>query len=211
VGDQARHRIEPEPRLGAQRVRLLSQPCGAARAIHRRDQRARELDPLSTSVNHQVGIFLLIAHQYDQAIEAAKKTLELDQNYASAYSLLGYTYTAKGQYREAIAAYQEAIKLGDTSPDIQIYLGAAYAKASEHEKTQMILKRLEKGKEYVSPTGLAILHTALGEREQAFALLERAYTEHDFQLVFLGVEEEFNPLRSDPRFTDLMRRVGLTP
>jgi TolB-like protein/DNA-binding winged helix-turn-helix (wHTH) protein/Tfp pilus assembly protein PilF len=172
-------------------------------------KRARELDPLSTNVNHQVGISLLMARQYDQAIEAAKKTLELDQNYANAYSLLGYTYAAKGQYREAIAAYQEAIKLGDSSPDIQIYLGAAYAKAGERERAQAILKRLEMGKEYISPTGLANLHVALGEREQAFALLERAYAAHDQQLIFLGVEPEFDPLRSDPRFTGLMRRVGL--
>jgi TolB-like protein/DNA-binding winged helix-turn-helix (wHTH) protein/Tfp pilus assembly protein PilF len=171
---------------------------------------ARELDPLSTSVNHQVGVFLLMAHQYDQAIEAAKKTLELDPNYANAYGLLGYTYKEKGQYREAIAAYQEAIKLGDSSPDIQIYLGAAYAKAGQSEKAQAILKRLETGKEYVSPEALAGLHVALDEREQAFALLARAYSAHDHQLIFLDVEPEFDPLRSDPRFTDLMRRVGFT-
>jgi TolB-like protein/DNA-binding winged helix-turn-helix (wHTH) protein/Tfp pilus assembly protein PilF len=170
---------------------------------------ARELDPLSISVNYQVGVFLLMAHQNDQAIEAAKKTLELDPNYANAYGLLGYTYKAKGQYREAIAAYQEAIKLGDSSPDIQIYLGAAYAKAGQREKAQAILKRLETGKEYVSPEALAGLHVALGEREQAFALLERAYAAHDHQLIFLGVEPEFDPLRDDPHFQDLIRRVGL--
>jgi TolB-like protein/DNA-binding winged helix-turn-helix (wHTH) protein/Flp pilus assembly protein TadD len=170
----------------------------------------RELDPLSTSTNWQVGNLLLIARQYDQAIEAAKKTLELDQNYAIAYTLLGYTYAAKKQYPEAIAAYREAIKLGDNSPDTQIYLGAAYAKAGEREKAQAILKRLETGKEYVSPEALAILHVALGEREQAFALLEHAYAVHDKQLIFLGVEPQFDPLRSNPHFQDLMRRVGLT-
>ena len=109
----------------------------------------------------------------------------------------------------AIAAYREAIKLGDSSPDTQIYLGAAYAKAGERGKAQAILKRLETGKEYVSPEALAILHVALGQREQAFALLEHAYAAHDKQLIFLGVEPEFDPLRSDPRFQDLVRRVGL--
>ncbi len=117
----------------------------------------------------------------------------------------------RGQYREAIAAYQEAIKLGDSSPDTQSYLGAAYTKAGEREKARAILRRLETGKEYVSPERLAVLHVALGEREQAFALFERAYAAHDHQLIFLGVEPEFDLLRSDPRFTDLMRRVGFTP
>ncbi len=150
-----------------------------------------------------------MARQYDQAIEAAKKTLELDQNYPIAYTLLGYAYAAKKQYPEAIAAHREAIKLGDSTPDTQIYLGAAYAKAGEREKAQAILRRLETGKEYVSPEALTILHVALGEREQAFALLEHAYAAHDKQLIFLDVEPEFDPLRSDPRFQDLVRRVGL--
>ena len=75
--------------------------------------------------------------------------------------------------------------------------------------SQAILKRLEAGKEYISPAGLAILHVALGERERAFALLERAYSAHDQQLIWLGVEKGFDPLRSDPRFQELLRRIGL--
>jgi len=112
-------------------------------------------------------------------------------------------------YPEAVAFYQEAIKLGDNSPSIQVYLGATYAKAGEREKAQAILKRLQTSKEYVSPGELAVLYAALGEREQAFASLERAYAAHDLQLQYLGVDPPFDSLRSDPHFQDLARRVGL--
>jgi len=88
-------------------------------------------------------------------------------------------------------------------------LGAAYANAGEREQAQAILKRLEGGKEYVSPGALADLYIALGEREKAFVSLERAFTQHDAQLMWLRVYSGLDPLRSDPRFQDLLRRVGL--
>jgi hypothetical protein len=98
--------------------------------------------------------------------------------------------------------------LGDESTDAQIYLGEAYAKAGETEKGA-ILKQLQTGKEYVSPAGLAIILTALGEKDKAFALLARAFSLHDQQLIWLGVDGGYAPLRADPRFQDLMRRIGL--
>jgi TolB-like protein/DNA-binding winged helix-turn-helix (wHTH) protein len=172
-------------------------------------KRARELDPLSPNASTAPVYELLLARQFDQAIEAAKKLLEQDQSNPDLHALVGYTYKRKGQYREAIAAYQEAIKLGDDSRDTQIYLGGAYAKTDEPEKTRVILKQLEAGKEYVSPVGLAILYAALGERERALALLERAYSAHDQQLIWLGIDMGFDSLRSEPRFQDLLRRVGV--
>jgi hypothetical protein len=91
----------------------------------------------------------------------------------------------------------------------QIYLGAAYARAGERGRARALLKRLETSKEYVSPGELAVLYAALGEHESAFASLERSYAAHDLQLKYLGVDPALDPLRSDPRFQDLMRRVGL--
>ena len=171
-------------------------------------KRAIELDPLSPEINFRVGMSLLLARQNDQVIEAAKKLLELDQNYIDSQTLIGYAYAAKGQYAEAISAYQKAIKLGDTSPDTQIYLGAAYAKGGQREKALAIVKRLEGSRGYVSGA-LADLYATLGENEKAFAVLERAYAEHDNQLQFLRVNPNLDPLRSDQRFADLMQRVGL--
>jgi TolB-like protein/Tfp pilus assembly protein PilF len=172
-------------------------------------RRARELDPLSLPVSGDVGWTLLNARQYDDAIAAVKKTLELDQNFARASTYLGYIYAAKGMYSEAIAHYLEAIQLDDRSMSIQIYLGAAYARSGDRPRAQAILKRLQTTKEYVSPGELAILYGSLGEQEQAFASLERAYAVHDLQLQYLGVDPAFDPLRSDPRFGNLMHRVGL--
>jgi len=89
--------------------------------------------------------------------------------------------------------------------------GTTVRMTTETEQARAILKQLEGGKEYVSPEALADLYVALGEREQAFASLERAYAAHDAQLQFLRVDPNLDTLRADPRFTELMRRVGLTP
>jgi len=174
-------------------------------------KRARELDPLSINANYGVAFQLSLAHQYDQPIEALKRSLELDPNNPLVSRLLGDIYLAKGMYAEAIGAYQEVIKLGGDSPGTQIYLGAAYAKSGMREQAQAILRRLEISERYISPGELVVLYVALGEREKAFASLERAYAAHDSQLMFLGVDPSFDPLRSDPRFKDITRRVGLTP
>jgi eukaryotic-like serine/threonine-protein kinase len=171
--------------------------------------RARELDPLSQSANWSVMVGLAIFRQNDQALEVAKRMLELDKSNPNLHLSVGEFYARLGRYREAIAAYQEAIKLGESGPDAQILLGAAYAKGGERDKARAILKRFETGKEYVSPVGLAILHFALGEREQGFASLEAAYAAHDQQLIWLRGEWEFDVLHDDPRFEDLVRRVGL--
>ena len=167
-------------------------------------KRARELDPLSASFS-----WLLLARRYDQALEAAKKTLEMDRDNPTRHVELGYAYAVKEQYAGAIAAFREGIKLGDDSPDTQIYLGCVHAQAGEREQARAILRRLEARREYVSPGALAGLYVALGERERALASLERAYAEHDNQLQFLAIDPHLDPLRSNPRFQDLVRRVGL--
>ena len=173
--------------------------------------RAKVLDPLSPAVYVTLGHILCNARHYDQAIEVLNKTLEMDQSYSGAYWFLGYCYSAKGMYAEAIKAYEQAIKLGQDAPATQIRLGSAYAQAGNRVRAQAILKQLQTSKRYVSPFELAILYAALGEREQAFASLEKAYEAHDVLFEVLGVSPEWDPLRSDPRFQDLLRRVGLTP
>lgn len=112
-------------------------------------------------------------------------------------------------YGEAIATYQEIMRRGGDSTGLQIYLGAAYARSGEREKALEILKQLEMGKESSESGELPVLYVALGEREKAFASLEKAYAAHNAQLQFLKVESNFDSLRDDPRFQDLLRRVGL--
>jgi hypothetical protein len=93
---------------------------------------------------------------------------------------------------------------------VRISLGAAYARAGDRDRARAILEQLETGRRYVSPGELAILYAALGERERAIASLERAYAEHDLQLQYIGADPAFDGLRNDPRFADLLRRVGLS-
>ena len=203
--------IELNPNLAAAHLRyaFYLSLVGRHKQAIAQIERARELDPLSSAVNANVGYVLYLARQYDEAIESLQKTRELDRDFPPTQNVLGFTYAAKGMYAKAIAAYQEAIRLGNKSPSLQIYLGAAYARAGDREKGRAILEQLQTSESYVSPCELAILHAALGEREPAFALLEKAYTAHDPSLQYLGIEPAFDSLRADPRFDDLVRRVGL--
>jgi serine/threonine-protein kinase len=171
--------------------------------------RIRELDPLSPAAKQAVLAGPVIFRQNEQALAIAKEMLEQDKSNPDAHTDVGRLYERLGRYQEAIAAYQEAIRLGDDSPDTQTLLGAAYARGGEREKARAILKRLETGQEYISPANLAILHVALGERDQAFAQLEAAYAAHAQDLIWLRGEWEFDELHSDPRFDDLVRRIGL--
>jgi serine/threonine-protein kinase len=177
--------------------------------------RAKELDPVSTGSNVVVVFALILSHRTDQALTAVKRLIELDPGNPGVQTVLGQTYEDIGRHRESLAAYQAAVRLGDQSPDAQIVLGTAYAKTGEPEKTRQILKQLRRGKEYISPTGFAILHVALGEYERALALLEQAYSEHDQQLIWIGIESmgegDFAPLASNPRFVNLLRRMKLNP
>ena len=170
---------------------------------------AKDLDPLSPLIAFDVGYRLHFARRYEEAIAESKKVLETDANLDYVYVILGYAYAGKGQFKEAVAAHLDAMRYGDKGTSNQIYLGAAYARSDERGKAQAILKQLETTKEYVSPGELAILYGALGDKEKAFQTLERAFNEHDLQLQFLKVDPAYDPLRDDPRYQDLMRRVGL--
>jgi len=172
-------------------------------------KRARELDPLWPVANANIGYALYFARRYDEAIEQLKKTLDLDQNFAYAHMILGYTYAAKGDSEQAIAEYKEAIKLGRDGTSEKCYLGYALAKAGQRGEAEAILEQLETTSEYVSPAELAVLYVGLGEKEKALSALERAYAAHDLQMQYLGIDPGYDSLRSEPRFKELMRKVGL--
>ncbi|HEX8249658.1 MAG TPA: protein kinase [Pyrinomonadaceae bacterium] len=172
-------------------------------------RRAKELDPLSTIINGNYGLVLYFAGRYDEAIKILRETLEFDPNFSFAHLYLGYNYSANGMFAEAIEAYRKAFSLGQETPSNKIYLGAAYARAGERDKAQAILSELETGESYVSPAELAVLYTALGDREKAFASLEKAFALHDLQLQYLATDPAFKSLRDDSRFTDLLKKIGL--
>src|SRR5262245_53022621 len=111
-------------------------------------------------------------------------------------------------YKEAIAAYQK-VTSGDGSTSDQCYLGYALALDGERNEAQKILEKLKTTKQYVSPAEFAVLYAALGDKDGAIDLLEKAYADHDLQLQYLKSDPHYDSLRGDPRFKDLVTRVGL--
>jgi tetratricopeptide (TPR) repeat protein len=177
-------------------------------------RRASELDPLSLIINADLSAPFFFARQYDRAIESLRKTLEMDPNFALAHFRLGGAYEFKGMYEEAIAEYQRGIELSGSradNPAISAVLAHAYAASGRGNQARDILNRLKEQSQrsYVSPCDIAEVHAALGEEDQAFEWLEKAYDARSSDLRFLKVSQSFtDSLRLDPRFTDLLRRVG---
>lgn len=173
-------------------------------------RRAQELDPLSLVVNTNVGYVLSSARRYDEAIEQYRKTLDLDSTFALAHHRLGLSYEQKGMYGEAIAEFRQGVAYSNQHPTALAALAHAYAVSGDKSEAQKVLGELTRLSEhrYVPPYDVAVVYTGLGEKEQAFRWLETAVEQHDF-ITRLKIEPRFDPLRSDPRFTDLMRRVGL--
>jgi serine/threonine protein kinase/tetratricopeptide (TPR) repeat protein len=174
-------------------------------------QRALELDPLSlllTSVNE--GWTFYFARQYDRAIEQCRKALELDANSDGAHACLGWSYLAKGMHEEAITESERAVSLSGRNPARLVGLARAYAADGKKDAAMEVLAELvERAKHaYVSPYSLARIHIALSEKDQALADLDQAYAERDPFLVWLKVDDAFDPLRGNLRFQDLLRRVG---
>jgi serine/threonine-protein kinase len=174
-------------------------------------QLAQDLDPLSLNINTSRGWVLYYARQYDRAVEQCRKTLDVDPDHVSAHDCQGESYLAKGMYEQAIAELQQAASSND--PVRVVALARASATAGKRNEARELLDRLTEisRRSYFPPYLLAGVHVALGERDQAFVWLEKAYTEGDAYLVHLKVDAALDPVRSDPRFQDLLRRLGFPP
>jgi serine/threonine-protein kinase len=175
-------------------------------------RRAQELDPLSLPINMTIGWVLLNARQYDQSIEQLRKTLEMDPDFILAHHRLGLAYEQKRMYDEAIAEFRQLGTLSAGNPVGVAPLARAYALSGKRAEAQKTLAELQKLSErnYVSPASIALIYVALGDKDQAFAWLEKADKERDGSLARLRVDPRFDSLRSDPRFADLAKRVGLS-
>ncbi len=175
--------------------------------------RAHELDPLSLIVNAVVGWAFYFARQYDQAVEQCRRTLELDPNFARVHIYLGRAYVQKSMLEEAITEFQKGIDLSGGSPTYRAELGHACAVSCRRDEAQKVLNELKElsKRKYVSPYDMALIHAGLGENDRAFDWLQRAYDYRSFYMALLKVEPAFDNFRPDPRFQDLVRRVGLPP
>jgi TolB-like protein/DNA-binding winged helix-turn-helix (wHTH) protein/Flp pilus assembly protein TadD len=172
-------------------------------------QRVLALDPLDVAMNFHLGFHYFNARQYDQAIAQLQKVLGMDRKYSEAHVILGLVYGQKGLYKEAVTELQQSMGLGGA--DHRGNIGRVYAASGKRDEAQKLLNQLqeESKHKYVSPYNGALIYEGLGQKDQAFAWLEKAYEERDSNIINLKVDPQFDSLHSDPRFTDLLRRVGL--
>jgi serine/threonine protein kinase/Tfp pilus assembly protein PilF len=172
-------------------------------------ERAHDLDPLSLVINRDVGTIYLSARQYDKAEEAAKKTIEMDPNFAGAHSGLRTVYLYKLMDDEALEEYQKGEALLKESISIEEHVKAMiYARTGKKDEARQILQELIETKQEDS-YNLAIICFDLGDIDQGFNWLEKAYEEREMGLFWINVEPEFDRVRTDPRFKALLKKMGL--
>ena len=173
--------------------------------------RARELDPFSLSISAQRGFLLENARRYEEAIAQLRNVIEMDPNHYQAYWILGHTYAANKQFDEAIAASEKAVELSGRTPGALGILGLAYGLADRKAEAKKVLDELLKlnRTRYVTPAAFVNVYIGLGDKDKAFEWLEKAFQERSNYVAYLKVFPIADPLRSDPRFADLLRRVGL--
>lgn len=173
-------------------------------------KRAQELDPLSLIINADFGNTYIQAHQYDKAIEQLLKTVEMDQSFYFAHWQLGTAYEMKGDFQNAIAEYQKARQLND-DPWVLALLGHVYAATGRRDEALKILDQLKQTsrQRFVYAYGFALVYAGLGEKDQAFQWFEKSYQDREPRITRIKVDPLLDNLHSDPRFADLVRRVGL--
>jgi len=176
-------------------------------------RRARELDPLSLITNSCEGQFLFFAGRYDEALTRLQKTLELYSDFWHAHLILSNIYTEKGMFAEAVAEADKAVNFSGGNFQAVAAKGYALAKSGKPAEAQAVLAELQKASttRYVAPYDFAIIYNALGETDTALDYLEKAFAEKNVLLVFLKVDPKWNNLRNDPRYKDLLGRLGLLP
>jgi serine/threonine protein kinase/tetratricopeptide (TPR) repeat protein len=175
-------------------------------------KRAHELDPLSLVISRNFGRILYSSRQYDQAIEALQKTLEMDSNFSQVHLFLGKVYLQKSIYEEALTELKKERNLSrGWNSIIETWIGIAYSRIGNRREAQKLLDdMIERSKGvYISPSLLGRLYFALGKNDQGFKWLEKAYEERDRWLFYLKIDPVFDSVRSDPRFTALLKKIGL--
>ncbi len=174
-------------------------------------QRAKELDPLRLQTQISLGAVFYNARHNDEALAALQNAISLDADSPIAHAWIGIVQAGRHSYREALTAYRKAIKLGDNTTATRCYYGFSLAMSGERAAALAILASLQTEKEFVSPVAMAVLYAGAGDKEQAFAELERSFEARDPQLQYLNVEPHFDTLRDDRRFQELVKRIGLSP
>jgi TolB-like protein/DNA-binding winged helix-turn-helix (wHTH) protein/Tfp pilus assembly protein PilF len=172
---------------------------------------ARQLDPVSVRINTNVGIILLFARQYDRAAAEAKKTLEFEPNDSQSRFVLGIVNLKKGSTQLAVQEFKQVADAAPQGPLVQAWLAYGYAITGEKQRALSLLEVMKERSRvaYYPPAAVAYVYGALGNKDEAFAWLDKAIAAHDGPLRGIMVNPVFDPLRSDPRFAEVLRRRDL--
>ena len=174
---------------------------------------AYELDPLSPVISENVALVYLIKNDVNSALEQCRRTIELDPGFADAHYILGFTYLKLGREEEATSEFQKSVELSGRAGTYLGNLGYCYAVKGSRAEALSILKELEEKYAEGKSSGLFLagVYAGLGDKDQAFAWLERDFQQRSGQLPTIAWRLHFEGLRSDPRYADLLRRMGLKP
>ncbi len=172
---------------------------------------ALELDPVSLIINSSFGLLYINTKQHEKAVQQCLKTLEMEPNFAHAHSMLSMAYANLNNFPEAIAEGRKAVELSGGSSFSMSNLGWIYAQAGEEDEAIRVIEELKdlSDKHYVSPFLIASVYVGLEENDRAFEYLEKAYEERYELLIGLKVYPSFDPIREDPRFSELLKKIGL--
>jgi serine/threonine protein kinase/Tfp pilus assembly protein PilF len=172
---------------------------------------SQELDPLSLIISDAIGWAFYMAGRYDDAMEQLRRTVELDPNYPVTYWILGLLLRKMGRYELAIAEGEKGVNLSGGSSLMRAALAQTFATAGRKKEAIQILDDLTEltKQKYVAPYFFAGIHVGLGEDDRAIEYLEKSYEEHSHWLIYLHLDPSMDGLRSNPRFQDLLHRVGL--
>jgi TolB-like protein/DNA-binding winged helix-turn-helix (wHTH) protein/Tfp pilus assembly protein PilF len=209
AGFQRAIRLNPSYATAYQRYSLYLMAIGRTQDSFDKINKARELDPLSISINFSLGWRLYMARQYDRAIEQIQNALEMDPSYELSHLVAGQAYAQKGQFDLAVAELQKAVDLSHSTPMMVSALAHTYARSGNRKEAEKLLAQLfeESKRQYVSPYYFAIVYAGLGENEIAMDWLQKALADRSNGLVFLQVEPELDGLRANPRFIDLEKKL----
>jgi tetratricopeptide (TPR) repeat protein len=187
---------------------MLDRPEGAIAEA----RRALEINPLSARSYSRLGWVYYFARRYDDTIAQYQKVIQMDANASWAHFYIAWAYREKGMYKEAIAEFLNRKQTDQVSVPFLGHSGNAYARAGNKADAQKAIQQLiELSKQKRGTYEVAIIYAGLGEKDRAFEWLERAYQVRDKAMTCLKVDPPLDPLRSDPRFQDLLRRMNFPP
>jgi TolB-like protein/DNA-binding winged helix-turn-helix (wHTH) protein/Flp pilus assembly protein TadD len=175
-------------------------------------RRALELDPLLLVTNVNLGRIDYYEGNYDQAIKQFERALELDKDFMRTHLRMGLAYVQERRYQEALVEYNKALEIAGDTPQIRAHIAHVMAVSGKKSEALAGLAELQERakRQYVPPYDIALIYVGLGEKEKAFAWLEKAYNDHSTEMIYFKVEPMLAPLRSDSRYQDLLRRMKLS-